>query len=100
MWPLLSVCYPLVFDHWPGTTMRVNFANLAPRRSHFTSLEDDFDDDGDEDGEDDCDDEENNIAGLHIRGPSGDRQHPSPSHVFAPSLESYAKMMMCHDLQS
>ena len=55
----------------------------------------------DEDGEYDCDEEENNIAGLNIRGPSGDRQHPSSSHVFAPSLESYAlKMMMCHDRKS
>ena len=72
---------------------------ILPHNIHILQVLKD-DNDGDGDGEDDCDDEENNIAGLHIRGLSGDRQHPSPSHVFAPSLESYAKMMMCHDLQS
>ena len=70
---------------------------ILPHNIHILQV---LKDDSDGDGEDDCDDEENNIAGLHIRGPSGDRQHPSPSHVLAPSLESYAKMMMCHDLQS
>ena len=72
---------------------------ILPHNIHILQVLKD-DSDGDGDGGDDCDDDENKIAGLHIRGPSGDRQHPSPSHVFAPSLESYAKMMMCHDLQS